>query len=143
MKEFYGVEISSGVLGAFTRSLKGGREDVVRAGLARESHELHKIALETMMNFKADLDDARQGGDLKRIQIINEAFNGWWDRVGKFHFKDKEVQQPLMQLNQFNTQILLEEAKNNPEIAKRITARLLNGQATDGPQDSSSSTPTS
>src|SRR5687768_8132187 len=113
---------------------------LVQVQNAREAAELHKMAINTLMRYREKMEESLVEGDIKALAVYQQGFKDWWDRVGKFHFAELPGGLQIVGNNiQVNAiQVLLEEVKNNPDIAARVTARLSNNQAADGPQEANS-----
>lgn len=122
--ESEGLIVGPKTLGRALRQIAGGDDlsKIAINGMKQEFAELHKKAREWLEQFQFDYMRARKRGDLKAMQFYADQFQSWWDRVGKFHF----AVQDAIKINQNFTVVrdILEEVKNEPELARRLTKRL-------------------
>lgn len=127
LKEEFGIKVHGIALNKALKRLKVEDLQTAQAQANRQEYaELHKIAVEEMNRHKEAYHQAIQNdAPLKFIQFLEEAFESWWEKVGKFHFTPAGGNVTVNLQAVVNSQtIILEEFKDDPERYERVKARL-------------------
>lgn len=88
LAEEYGVVVEKRALKGIVRRVpKDAAGNVAKQELA----ELRQLAIEQLHSFKRRMDEAEVDGNMRKFRLAASEFREWWDRMGRFHFKEEKL----------------------------------------------------